>query len=77
MTLEEMIEAIKETADEIGGDLYEGYSGRGMFGDRCFGITCDDESKCIEVAASKGLRGAKVDSMGRQVIVYWERAKSK
>lgn len=71
MEKEDLIEALKETADEIGGDFREGYSGRGMYGKECWGIVCDDETECIEVAATKGLKGAKTDNMGRRIIVYY------
>lgn len=68
---QEQLQAIKETAEEIGGKVYEGYSGRGMYGKECMGITCEDSGECIEVAAQHGLRGASVDSLGRKYIVYW------
>lgn len=53
--------------------VYEGYSGRGMYGRTCWGITTEDAYDCIENAALLGLTGAKVDSMGRDYIVYWPR----
>lgn len=71
MTQQEMIDKVVETADEVEGSITSSYSGRGMFGKTCYGITCNSMYECIEVAASKGLKGAKTDNMGRQYIVYW------
>lgn len=70
-------EKIQEIAEEVGGHIYEGYSGRGMFGDKCFGVVCEDANRCLEVAGSKNIRGGKIDNMGLQMIVYWPRLKSK
>ena len=42
-----------------------------MYGERCYGITCDDYVSCIETVAYQGITGANVDSMGLQSIVYW------
>lgn len=67
----ELHQIIEEIADEIGGEVYEGYSGRFMYGKTCLGITCSDVVQCIEVAGSKGLMGAKYDSLGLDYIVYW------
>jgi hypothetical protein len=64
-------EAIRATADAIGGEVYEGYSGRGMMGAKCWGISCDDATQAIEEAASRGLRGAQRDSLGKGYIIYW------
>jgi hypothetical protein len=64
---------IRELVDDGFGTLRSDYSGRGMFGARCMGIVTDDPQGLIEEAASRGLRGAKVDGMGRDSIVYWER----
>lgn len=75
MTREEKISAIKETAEEIGGDVRDSYSGRGMFGATCYGIVCDDSNECIAIAGSKGLRCASRDNMGLHSIVYWPSVK--
>lgn len=71
MTNEKKIEIIKEVANVVSGDFEDNYSGRGMYGAECVGITCDDPDYCIEEAASRGIRNAKTDNMGRQYIVYW------
>jgi len=65
------IEIIEDVADEIGGTMRSTYSGRGMYGKTCYGIDCDDSTSCIELAAAKGLKGAKTDNMGKGYIVYW------
>ena len=77
MTEAEMIEAIEETAGEIGGAVRASYSGRYMWGAVCYGIVCDSATDCIEEAASRGLRGAQCDSMGKSFIVYWPSVKGK
>ena len=40
---------IHEVADEVNGRVTDNYSGRGMFGDICFGIVCEDANECLEV----------------------------
>jgi hypothetical protein len=69
--MENKIEKLEEIADEIGGDVCSDYSGRGMFGRTCYGITCENANECLEVAGSKGIRGGKIDNMGKRYIVYW------
>ncbi len=76
MNLEEQIEALNEVADEIGGEIRDDYSGRGMFGRNCYGIECDDPIPCIENAAMQGISGANYDQMGLQYIVYWPRIRN-
>lgn len=76
MTRQETLDAIAETADQVGGTLSEKYCGRGMFGKSCLGIVCSDYIECIEQAASRGLRGAQFDNMGFDFIVYWPGVKS-
>lgn len=71
MNLDEKLDILNEAADIVGGELYEGYSGRGMYGQRCYGIVCDDYVSCIETVALQGITGANTDSMGLQSIVYW------
>lgn len=71
MTHEEQVQAVNDVADLLGGSVRDDYSGRGMFGKSCYGIVCDDANECIAEAGALGLRGARTDSMGRSVIVYW------
>jgi hypothetical protein len=71
MKKKEPLDIIKELVEEGLGRLYEGYSGRGMYGKNCYGITTSDPDFLIEEAVSKGLRGACRDNMGKEYIVYW------
>lgn len=71
MKKNEAIEALRDIADDTGGDFREDYSGRGMYGEECVGIVTDTPMHVIEEAAEKGIRGAKQDSMGKRTIVYW------
>jgi len=70
-TTKEKIEIIREVADEIGGEVRDDYSGRGMYGANCYGIDCDDDQYAIGEAAERGLKGASVDQLGKGYIVYW------
>lgn len=62
------------------------YSGRGMFGDKCLGVNCDNPLEMFaEILESDDLdplsdaldtvthamRKATTDSMGRGQIIYW------
>lgn len=53
------------------------YSGRGMFGDACLGITFESIGQLMQLAAVLGtdyanlFRGARTDSMGMHMIVYF------
>ena len=40
MNSDEYIEKLNEVAESIGGEIRSGYSGRGMYGARCYGIEC-------------------------------------
>lgn len=71
MNLEEKIELLHEVSDIVGGEITNNYSGRGMYGARCYGIECDEPVSCIEQAAMQGITGANYDQMGLQYIVYW------
>lgn len=48
--------------------VYRGYSGRCMYGAKCIGIVVPG---CNAAALKKRIRGASVDSMGLDMIVYW------
>jgi hypothetical protein len=65
------IDNLKLVADEVGGTLRLNYTGRGMYGKTCVGITCYDRMECVEAAIAHGIRGAVTDSMGKGFIVYW------
>jgi hypothetical protein len=70
---DDLAELFQSIAGMSDGEVYHSYSGRGMYGDQCWGVT-GDAFKIIEVAAMHGLFHAKVDSMGHNSsIVYWPR----
>ncbi len=71
LTNSEKIAAVHSTARAVGGDVRADYSGRGMYGETCYAIDCDDRITCIERGARRGLRGAKYDQMGKGWVVYW------
>ena len=71
MNMEQMIDAVEAVAVAVGGEVRKDYSGRGMFGVTCFGVVCRNAERAIEEAAERGIKGARVDSMGRDEIVYW------
>ena len=70
-SLEETLNILSEAADIVGGELYKSYSGRGMFGQKCYGIVCDDPLACVETVAIQGIAGANYDNMGLRYVVYW------
>jgi hypothetical protein len=54
------------------------YSGRGMYGKECVGVTCDNQADLLfdmmdhaSRTQIKQLKGCMTDSMGRSIIVYW------
>lgn len=68
----------------VDGSLRASYSGRGMYGDGCFGVICDSPAEamgrivfelCVnfqrEDLAEELLDGMQTDSMGRGAILYW------
>ena len=73
-TNKQVIEIIENLALEYGIDdesLYVGYRGRGMYGSSCYGIVTDDPERLIEAAVEEGIKGASIDSLGLNTIVYW------
>ncbi len=65
------IDIIHKVADKVNGTVRSDYSGRGMFGAKCYGIICENYHDCINEAAYMGLLGATYDNMGLDYIVYW------
>lgn len=66
---DEVVESLQGDAEDV--SIYEGYSGRCMYGERCYGISGEDPIKIIERAAQFGITGARYDNLGRDYIVYW------
>jgi len=68
------------------------YSGRGMFGSRCVAVTCsrperliaevfldlaeNETSYDVMIQAAKILKDGRIDSMGRESVVYWPSMKT-
>lgn len=67
----EMQQAIRDLAESVGGELYNGYSGRGMYGAECLGIDCEDDKDVIERCREYRLPRPKVDNLGVGYICYW------
>lgn len=75
---------LQDIADAVDGEVYEGYSGRGMMGRECPGITCDmQRAVALGVAiatqvdeATAQWMGATVcmDQLGTGMIFYWPNA---
>jgi hypothetical protein len=59
---------IERLAEHVGGEVYRQYSGRGMCGDTCIGITSEDDH-----SAMKKINGFSPcrDNLGRDYIIYW------
>lgn len=73
MIVAQAIEVLRDLCAERdeGEELRTEYSGRGMMGATCLGVTTEHPAEFIEEAAAAGVRGAKMDQMGRRFIVYW------
>ena len=70
MSFTDQVDALEDLAMQYG-DLREDYSGRGMHGKQCYGIVTDRPMRLIEDAGEAGIKGAVMDSMGLDTIVYW------
>jgi hypothetical protein len=59
------------------GIKWRDYSGRGMYGDSCVGVTCGRDHSEGEVYQAVGVNGSSAhrDSMGLGTILYWPKAK--
>lgn len=66
----EQFEALQDIAQQNDGRL-RSYSGRGMYGAQCLGVTTEYPNSVIEDAGAAGIKGARQDSMGLKTIVYW------
>jgi len=70
-TNESNLEKLEAIAEAVEGKLIRDYSGRGMSGTRCPAITCSNPNETLEEAGAHGIRGAKIDKMGHQYVLYW------
>lgn len=64
---------------DIDGEIYEDYSGRGMFGKSCLGITVENLEKSLFKLGKESLNydfyqeleWFRTDNMGRSYIIYF------
>ena len=64
-------QAVHDLAATIGAEVYKGYSGRGMYGKECLGISCDDDADVLMRCRGFGLPKPSIDNLGRGYICYW------
>ena len=78
--------ALKEIFERMDYEVHS-YSGRGMFGNRCLAVTCNNPSGWVAevflylsenktpyeeiVKVAEILKDSRVDSLGRASVVYW------
>ena len=77
-SMQDRIFVVESLASEFAVDaeaLRKNYSGRGMYGETCYGIVTDFPEELVERAVALGLVGACADSMGLSTIVYWKTVK--
>lgn len=69
---DQKLAVISIVSDEIGGDV-RSYSGRGMMGKTCVAIYCEsgDTDDIISTAERYGIKNARTDNMGLDMVVYW------
>jgi len=70
---------LEDIAEEVFGEVRDDYSGRGMFGATCYGITVGnrgDAEDAIKMAQRKGLGKGLMDNMGLGTIAYWPHYKT-
>ena len=66
------IEKVYELADELYGTVRSDYSGRGMYGEVCYGVVADVEyDEAIAQATRLDLPRPRIDSMGQNLIIYF------
>jgi len=72
-------EKLCQVAENVGGDAYPNYSGRGMYGATCVGIVLEDSavadlSLAIKDAGADEIltrEGRYFDNLGYNTIIYW------
>lgn len=75
---------IEYIADILDGDPHPHYSGRGMYGEECVGVSVNGDPKMFElgyeIGSNDGMFGQnlvaalsnyRTDSLGRGTIIYW------
>lgn len=81
ITKEDIIEAVTEADLDPDGSIRWGYSGRGMYGQECFGLVGSESEFgrfMVELTVLAGADEARqlvdclcTDSMGRKIIFYF------
>jgi hypothetical protein len=75
MTQNEILAIVGKIVSENGGKIIrEGYSGRNMYGARCWAVTCDDwkeRDRIRDAAYFAGIGSGMVDIMGLEWVIYW------
>jgi len=72
--MNDKIEIVEQTANELDGESIADYSGRGMYGKKSAAISIGsrDLHETIQLATLLGLEDiGLIDSMGLGVVVYW------
>lgn len=64
-----LIEGIAERNPDI--DLHTNYSGRGMFGKTCYGLS-GNEHEIVRAMERENLPEGNRDQLGLGVIIYWK-----
>lgn len=79
---QEFIEQVTDWAESNGHSVQDSYSGRGMYGKRCFGVVVPHQLALLDLYFSLGYDSRNgdnfsippepsTDSMGRDTIIYW------
>lgn len=76
LSKDQLDDLFNEIADDVGFDakVHYGYSGRGMYGSQCYGISGDGDA-IIRAANARGLNDYRQDNLGHDSIIYWPRIK--
>lgn len=69
-TRDEKIKAVQAIADHHKCEIRKNYSGRGMFGKKCYGVVGPRKYIMME-AGRQGLPEPETDQMGLRTIAYW------
>ena len=80
-------QALEDLANNSEGEAYFGYSGRGMYGAECVGITLDSTTHLVRLGGlireafendeidvhlyDELTENGSLDDMGRSIIIYW------
>lgn len=71
LSYSELLPVLEKLEENGYGNVYDGYSGRGMYGARCLGFDTDDPDAVNEAVIKAGGRMGTQDRLGMGYIVYW------